>query len=93
MKPFGYHGFVALNSSKKVTQNQSHFRIVFKEAKQKLGLDDETDGDLIHTDPAEKLRADVQYMLMEYRWRVGFGYTLELVRPYIRKEKRKNDTC
>lgn len=65
------------------------FSGVFKEAKQKLGLDDETDGDLIHTDPAEKLRADVQYMLMEYRWRVGFGYTLEFVRPYIRKEKKE----
>ena len=34
VKPFGYHGFVALNSSKKVTQNQPHFRIVFKEARQ-----------------------------------------------------------
>lgn len=62
---------------------------VFKEAKQQLGLDDETDGDLIHTDPNEKLRPDVQYMLIEYRWRVGLGYTLELVKPYTLKKPDK----
>lgn len=65
------------------------FTGVFKEAKLQLGLDDETDGDLVHTDKDEKLRADVQYMLIEYRWRIGLGYTLEFVKPYIRKKPDK----
>ena len=36
MKPFGYHGFVA-KLIEKVTQNQPHFRIVFKGGKAMKG--------------------------------------------------------
>ena len=59
---------------------------VFKETRQKLGLDDETDGDLIHTDNQNDLRSDLRYMILEYRWRVGFGYELQFKKTFF-KEK------
>lgn len=62
---------------------------VFKEAKLKLGLDDEIDGDLVHTDGQEKLRADVRYILLQYRWQVGLGYELQILKDFIPEDKHK----
>lgn len=55
---------------------------VFKEARKQLQLDDETDGDLIHTDPNEEIRADLAYILIRYQWQIGLGYVLTDIRPF-----------
>ena len=49
------------------------FTGVFKKVAAELKLDDLNDGDLVNTDN-EKLRADVQHILIYYKWNVGFGY-------------------
>ena len=59
---------------------------IFKKTAKALKLDDLTDGDLVRTDN-EQLRTDVAYMIIGYRWRVGYGYTREFIR-----EEEKNDT-
>lgn len=48
-----------------------------------LKLDDMLDGDLVNTDN-EKLRADVAYIIYNYRWVIGFGYQQHVV---YREEK------
>ena len=56
---------------------------VFQKARKQLQLDDETDGDLIHTDPDQKLRTDVAQILYRYQWQVGLGYVLTIIAPLI----------
>lgn len=56
---------------------------VFAKARKQLQLDDETDGDLIHTDPDQKLRTDIAQILYRYQWQVGLGYVLTIVAPLI----------
>lgn len=54
---------------------------VFAKARKQLQLDDETDGDLIHTDPDQQLRTDVAQILYRYQWQVGLGYVLTIIAP------------
>ena len=56
---------------------------VFQKARKQLQLDDETDGDLIHTDPDQQLRTDVAQILYRYQWQVGLGYVLTIIAPLI----------
>ena len=56
---------------------------VFAKARKQLQLDDETDGDLIHTDPDQKLRTDVAQILYRYQWQVGLNYVLTIIAPLI----------
>ena len=56
---------------------------VFAKARKQLQLDDETDGDLIHTDPDQKFRTDIAQILYRYQWQVGLGYVLTIVAPLI----------
>ena len=56
---------------------------VFAKARKQLQLDDETDGDLIHTDPDQKLRTDVAQIIYRYQWQVGLGYVLTIIAPLI----------
>lgn len=44
-----------------------------KAAHKALSLDDTLDGDLINTDNEEKIRDDLQFVLLEYRWVVGLA--------------------
>lgn len=52
------------------------FTGVFKEAARKLKLDDLTDGDLVNTDN-QKVRSDVGWLIVKYKWQVGCGYVRE----------------
>lgn len=63
------------------------FTGVFKKIAAELNLDDLNDGDLVHTDN-EKLRPDVQYILIHYKWNVGYGYE----RTFVTYEK-EDDSC
>lgn len=56
---------------------------VFQKARKQLQLDDETDGDLIHTDPDQQLRTDVAQIIYRYQWQVGLGYVLTIIAPLI----------
>ena len=51
---------------------------VFKKVAAELRLDDMLDGDLVNTDN-EKLRSDVAYIIVNYRWVVGVGYDLHTI--------------
>ena len=62
------------------------FTGVFKKVAQELQLDDLNDGDLVQTDN-EKVRSDVGWLIINYKWRVGFGYELN----FVRKEEEKED--
>ena len=58
---------------------------IFKKTAKALKLDDLTEGDLVRTD-IEHVRSDVAYMIIGYKWQVGFGYVREFI-----KEENKND--
>lgn len=71
------------------------FTGIFKNIAKELDLDDMLDGDLINTDN-EKLRTDVQHVLIHYKWNVGWGYertlvTLEKNTKKERKEQKRAD--
>lgn len=54
---------------------------VFAKTRKQLQLDDETNGDLIHTDPDEtSLRDDILQIIYKYQWQIGAGYVLTMVR-------------
>ena len=53
------------------------FSGVFREARNRLALDDVEDGDLVHTD-IDQLRPDVAYLIIRARWQAG-TYVLEEV--------------
>lgn len=58
---------------------------IFKKTAKALKLDDLTEGDLIRTD-IEHVRSDVAYMIIGYKWQIGYGYVREFI-----KEENKND--
>lgn len=58
---------------------------IFKKTAKALKMDDLTEGDLVRTD-IEHVRSDVAYMIIGYKWQVGFGYVREFI-----KEENKND--
>ena len=58
---------------------------IFKKTAKALKLDDLTEGDLVRTD-IEHVRSDVAYMIIGYKWQVGFGYVREFI-----KEENKNE--
>lgn len=58
---------------------------IFKKTAKALKLDDLTEGDLVRTD-IEHVRSDITYMIIGYKWQVGFGYVREFI-----KEENKND--
>ena len=58
---------------------------IFKKTAKALKLDDLTEGDLVRTD-IEHVRSDVAYMIIGYKWQIGFGYVREFI-----KEENKND--
>lgn len=53
---------------------------VFAKARKQLQLDDETDGDLVHTDLDQAIRSDIRQVIYNYQWQIGVGYTLTKVR-------------
>ena len=57
---------------------------IFKKIAKQLKLDDLTDGDLVLTGK-EKLRTDVRYLIVTYKWGAGVGYERTCVR-YDTKE-------
>ena len=58
---------------------------IFKKTAKALKLDDLTEGDLVRTD-IEHVRSDVAYMIIGYKWQIGYGYVREFI-----KEENKND--
>ena len=54
------------------------FTGIFKETAKQLKLDDLNDGDLINTDN-EEVRQDVAYIIVKYRWQIGYGYLQEYI--------------
>ena len=58
---------------------------IFKKTAKALKLDDLTEGDLIRAD-IEHVRSDVAYMIIGYKWQIGYGYVREFI-----KEENKND--
>lgn len=64
------------------------FTGVFKKVAKELELDDLTDGDLVQTDN-ERIRSDVGWIIITYRWNVGYGYERAHVRFEEEKEKEK----
>lgn len=61
---------------------------VFNDVADELDLDDVTDGDLVNTDNTP-LRPDVLYMLVQFKWQVGFGYELDFIGEL--KDEVKNE--
>lgn len=59
---------------------------IFAKARKQLQLDDETNGDLIHTDPDEKIRTDIEQIVYHYQWQIGLGYVLSAVGPLVTEE-------
>ncbi len=64
------------------------FTGVFKKVAKQLKLDDMIDGDLVNTDN-EKIRHDVECMIVIFRWQVGVGYRWSHIRAMTDKEKEK----
>lgn len=58
------------------------FSGIFKEVARELELDDLNDGDLVNTDN-EKVRTDIGYLIVSYKWQVGYGYR----RTFVEKER------
>lgn len=54
------------------------YRGEFAKIKKALNLDDPVDGDLVHTGDEEELRADLDYIIVRFKWSVGFKTYLEV---------------
>jgi plasmid rolling circle replication initiator protein Rep len=46
---------------------------VFKKAKEQLGFDDAIDGDLVHTSDELTVNNELNYILVNYNWNIGFN--------------------
>lgn len=62
------------------------FSGIFKETARKLKLDDINDGDLVNTDSG-KVRTDIGYLIITYKWQVGYGYQ----RAFVKEERLQED--
>ena len=62
-----YHLTTGINGRRLIS-----FRGDFAKVKKELGLDDIVDGDLIHTDVQEDINEDLGYVILKYRWNIGF---------------------
>lgn len=65
---------------------------VFKEAAKKLKLDDMTDGDLVNTENEnQKVRSDIAYLIISFKWQVGIGYQHQFTREEVKDDS--DPTC
>jgi plasmid rolling circle replication initiator protein Rep len=54
----------------------------FKDAREELQLGDPIEGDLIHTDNSDDVRKDLEYIIVRFTWKIGFGYRLMNIENY-----------
>lgn len=63
---------------------------IMKDLHKQLNLDDTLDGDLIHTGDDDEIRSDLAYIIVKYRWNIGFMNYQRLFETNISEVEKNN---